>query len=115
MAKIYKGDRSRGRTKEGGRIVTVFHTPSNRTTQLSPKRSLRLQDHSPDGFEWGYGGSGPSQLALAILLDVTGNKNVALRHYHNFKWDVIAQLDTDLWEMPEERIKEWLESQEEDE
>ena len=23
--------------------------------------------HSPDGFEWGYGGSGPTDLALAIL------------------------------------------------
>ena len=23
--------------------------------------------HSPDGFEWGYGGSGPSDLALNIL------------------------------------------------
>lgn len=25
--------------------------------------------HSPDGFEWGYGGSGPADLAYAILRD----------------------------------------------
>lgn len=25
--------------------------------------------HSPDGFAWGYGGSGPSELARCILLD----------------------------------------------
>jgi hypothetical protein len=25
--------------------------------------------HSPDGFEWGYAGSGPSDLSLAILAD----------------------------------------------
>ena len=24
-----------------------------------------LWNHSPTGFEWGYGGSGPAQLALA--------------------------------------------------
>jgi hypothetical protein len=33
--------------------------------QLGP--SLKIQSHSPDGFEWGYGGSGPAQAALAIL------------------------------------------------
>ncbi len=28
--------------------------------------------HSPSGFEWGYGGSGPADLALNILLAATG-------------------------------------------
>lgn len=32
--------------------------------------SLAIRDHSPDGFEWGYAGSGPAQSALAILLAV---------------------------------------------
>jgi hypothetical protein len=31
---------------------------------------LDLRNHSPTGFAWGYGGSGPSQLSLAILSDV---------------------------------------------
>lgn len=30
---------------------------------------LDLANHSPCGFEWGYSGSGPAQLALAILAD----------------------------------------------
>src|SRR5262245_22144387 len=30
---------------------------------------LELRNHSPTGFEWGYGGSGPAQLALALLVD----------------------------------------------
>lgn len=36
-----------------------------------PELPLRLDlyDHSPTGFEWGYSGSGPAQLALAILAD----------------------------------------------
>ena len=36
---------------------------------LDPKPSQKIRNHSPDGFEWGYGGSGPAQLALALLLD----------------------------------------------
>jgi hypothetical protein len=31
-----------------------------------------IRNHSPDGFEWGYHGSGPAQLALAILADHFG-------------------------------------------
>jgi hypothetical protein len=30
--------------------------------------------HSPSGFEWGYGGSGPADLALALLADVLGEE-----------------------------------------
>ena len=36
---------------------------------FDPARSQQLRNHSPNGFEWGYGGSGPSQLALALLLE----------------------------------------------
>ena len=36
---------------------------------LDPKPSQKIWNHSPTGFEWGYGGSGPAQLALALLLD----------------------------------------------
>lgn len=31
-----------------------------------------IRNHSPDGFNWGYAGSGPAQLALAILADCLG-------------------------------------------
>jgi hypothetical protein len=37
-------------------------------TRLSPAWSRTLVAHSR-AFEWGYAGSGPSQLGLAILLD----------------------------------------------
>lgn len=29
--------------------------------------------HSPDGFNWGYSGSGPTELARCILIDHLGN------------------------------------------
>lgn len=59
--------------------------------ELLPGESQKVRNHSPDGFCWGYGGSGPAQSALAILLKFT-NKNTALNLHQNFKWDIIAKL-----------------------
>ena len=60
--------------------------------RLTPERSLELVNHSPSGFEWGYGGSGPAQLALALLLDYTGDEAFALDHYQELKTEVVSQL-----------------------
>ena len=59
---------------------------------LDPVPSLALRNHSPTGFAWGYGGSGPAQLALALLLHIT-DKEMALEHYQSFKWEVAEGLD----------------------
>ena len=59
--------------------------------ELLPARSQKIVNHSPDGFNWGYGGSGPAQLALAILLRFL-KKGKAVARYQQFKWDVIAEL-----------------------
>lgn len=64
-------------------------------TPLEPARSLKLANHSPDGFSCGYGGSGPAQLALAILLEYFNDEQIALAHYQQFKWAHIALLDGD--------------------
>ena len=74
---------------------------------LLPGPSQKLVNHSPDGFDWGYSGSGPAQLALALLLDVTGDSSLALRHYQNFKFDVVAKLDFD-WELTDNQINDWI-------
>lgn len=57
---------------------------------ITPEKSLALVNHSPDGFEFGYGGSGPSQLALAILLEIVESQVIAVKCYQKFKWDFIA-------------------------
>src|SRR5262245_26367929 len=46
---------------------------------LSARRDLF--NHSPCGFEWGYGGSGPAQLALAILCKVMHDDERAVQLY----------------------------------
>lgn len=55
---------------------------------LNPKPSQKFHNHSPDGFSWSYGGSGPAQLALAIVLKLTGKPD----GYQDFKWKYIAGL-----------------------
>jgi len=62
--------------------------------KLHPGKSQKLYNHSPDGFAWGYGGSGPSQLALAIMLEFTNASN-AMKLYQEFKRDVITELPKD--------------------
>lgn len=48
--------------------------------------------HSPTGFEWGYGGSGPADLALNILgLFVAPAE--AYRLHQDYKWMAIAPLN----------------------
>ena len=70
--------------------------------------SLKLVNHSPTGFAWGYGGSGPSQLALAILLDSLGDDNLALTYYQDFKWSFIANAPREGFTISEEEIRDWL-------
>ena len=75
---------------------------------FDPSRSQRVRNHSPSGFEWGYGGSGPAQLALAILLEEVDEES-ALNLYQDFKWVVIARLDGE-WMMDSNSIQSALES-----
>ena len=79
------------------RVYTIQRTPQgvvctvNGGTASSRPLPLRLDlwNHSPTGFEFGYGGSGPAQLALAILADCCGDE-LAVQYHQAFKWAVIA-------------------------
>jgi hypothetical protein len=73
-----------GRRKGGVAIVTVNGCPLG--------LRLDLYNHSLTGFDWGFCGSGPAQLALALLADHLDNDQEALEYYHRFKWAVIAGL-----------------------
>jgi hypothetical protein len=66
-----------------------------------------LVNHSPTGLEWGYGGSGPAQLALALLADHYADP-VALDHYQDFKNDVVAALDGDKWTLDAATVENYL-------
>ncbi|HMF28650.1 MAG TPA: DUF6166 domain-containing protein [Candidatus Cybelea sp.] len=117
--KSYQGHRA----KSGD--AQVYVVQSDGTAEALPTR-LDLQNHSPDGFEWGYSGSGPAQLALAILADalkasVRKNRSdwfdeaeddprtVAVRLHQFFKREFIAGLARDRqWTITEETVKSWI-------
>ncbi len=104
--KIYKAFRVGDLEQSGGLRVTV------NGIRLDPGPSQKIWNHSPTGFEFGYGGSGPAQLALAILYDVTKDRHLSVRHHQRFKWDFIACADKSGFELTEYDVKEWLTKQE---
>jgi hypothetical protein len=74
---------------------------------LEKAASLALWNHSPDGFSWGYWGSGPAQLSLALLLDAV-SPSEARRWHQEFKQEVIAQLPQHgSWELTRSFIRDW--------
>lgn len=86
----------------------IVRTPKGRYDLIPP------QQHSPSGFEWGYGGSGPSDTALAILLDFfSEDKNEfnsrAQRLYQIFKWAFLADAPKSGFRITGEEIQAWYE------
>lgn len=93
----------RGTRKDTCTGIQVFRNDLT----FHPGPSQQVWNHSPDGFNWGYGGSGPAQLALALLLDVTGDAELATSLHQQFKREFVATLDDD-WQITADRIKEWV-------
>jgi hypothetical protein len=77
-------------------------------TLLNPR--LDLRSHSPDGFSWGYGGSGPAQLALALAADVLGDDDRAQDIYQRLKFKLIGSLPEEGWSLSEKRLREVIEA-----
>jgi hypothetical protein len=92
---------------QGEPVVDVVQS-NIRRYRLSPRRSQRIVNHSPTGFEWNYYGSGPAQLALAILLDCTNDRETAQRGYQRFKDQIIGPAPEEGFTITEGQIREWL-------
>jgi hypothetical protein len=73
-----------------------------------------IEHHSPDGFEWGYGGSGPADLALSMLAHAMGESDpdkIPPALYQQFKFDYIATLDRNRnWEISRSAVMSWIAS-----
>ncbi len=89
------------RTSDGCEVVV---TDGSRTRDLDPRHDLR--NHSPDGFNWGYGGSGPAQLALALAADALGDDERAQRVYQPLKFKVVGRLQGDGFDLNEDDIRQ---------
>ena len=82
--KLYSGRRGQGVCE-----VTVNGKP------LDPR--LDLHAYSENGFEWGYDGSGPLQLALAILAEHFTSPAIALEHHRRFLLNWVIAADDQAW------------------
>ncbi len=109
-SKVYIGIRPESYPKEDVRVY-VFEGESRKQLTHRPY-------HSTDGFEWGYGGSGPNDLALAILADVLGEEPAReaieagrplcswLLHWE-LKDEIIAGLPHTSWRLDASAIGQW--------
>jgi len=94
---IYKGQKAEGQC--GHCPVGVYDDSCN--GRLISYLKHRIVEHSPDGFQWGYGGSGPADLALNMLVDYFMRKGSTLFEarqkampiYMKFKTEFIAKSD----------------------
>ena len=88
--KLYRGDRTIDGIK-----VSVDDRP------LDPRYDIRAL--TKNGFEWGFEGPEPAQLALAILADHLGKAEPALARYQDFMRRVVAELGNE-WELTSDDI-----------
>ena len=91
--------------KNFGNVVCFRGNDGVRTNV--PQRIIR---HSPDGFEWGYRGSGPADFALNILSCYIGeDKAKSGGLYQAFKEQFIATLPFQGGMIKQEDVMAWLE------
>jgi hypothetical protein len=98
--KVYHGTRT-----ENGCSVTVEE--DSEFTGLDLR--LDLRKHSAE-FEWGYGGSGPAQMALALAADVLGDDDKAQDVYQKLKFKVVGGLPHEGWRLTEDRLRAAIEA-----
>lgn len=90
--------------RRGHDSAEVTFTDANQTSRPLPIR-LDLANHSPTGFEWGYGGSGPAQLALALCVHaLDGDVARARAVYMDYKTAVVARLAGDDWRLTNDQV-----------
>lgn len=105
----YRGHRSPGPLGYGECTVEVL--PSKPGVIAIGYPLPHLVRHSPAGFEWGYGGSGPADLARSLLAHHLNNTPPNPRVYQRFKAQVVQLLPRDPdgeWELTSEQVAEFL-------
>jgi hypothetical protein len=88
------------RQQDGTLSVSVNGQP------LNPR--LDLWNHSPTGFECGSSGSGPAQLALALLADHLNDDELAVALHQSFKREAVVDLSPQGWRLTKDQIERAL-------
>mgnify|MGYP006302771247 CR=1 FL=1 len=87
----------KGKMENGNAVVTVNGESLDQIVRASPS-----------GFNWGYSGDGPTDLAYSVLADLY-DEQLAEEYHEDFMDDIIRMLEQDSeWEMTEKHIQFWL-------
>lgn len=90
--------------------------PNNQTAMLKHTASgiksnvpRKIYKHSPTGYNFGYGGSGPADFALNVCLMMV-HADDAYRHYQDFKFAFVAVGDSNAerLEIPRADAEQWF-------
>ena len=105
-----------------GHAATTERPASVMVRDQRPQALAHHVRHSPTGFNWGYGGSGPSELSRCILLDSFGITECPFAPkecqcqsswveptYQGFLSDVVSKLAKDEdWKLYQQDIADWV-------
>ena len=89
-------------------MVVCDRVPVKGGTAASTTPLAHHVHHSPDGFAWGYHGSGPAELARCLLWDHLGEEP-ARSLYQDFKAEVVATWG-DEWEITSDAIQGFIDA-----
>ncbi len=92
-------------TRQYGGTAAIVYDGGGTGTPYGLKHLVR---HSPDGFEWGYGGSGPADLARSIVGDLLKQAEPSPADYQRVKLALIATLPEKGGEITEDQVLEVL-------
>lgn len=93
-------------TGPNGQTEMLTHTASGIRTNVP--RSI--YKHSPTGYNFGYGGSGPSDFALNVCLAAGIHADVAYRHYQSVKWTFISGATGDRLEIDPNDVRVYVDA-----
>ncbi len=103
--KTYTGYRLPDDQGTAGQALVTIHQEGQPPRSLDPRLDLRR--HS-DALNWGFGGSGPAQLALALAADVLGDDEAARDVYQRLKFSLVGRLAPDGWALTEDQLRQTI-------
>lgn len=96
----------------GGCLVTIVDEAGDERVLPMPQLSRNESRHSPDGYQWSYSGSGPTELARAILVAVIPGDD-RVRHprcYRRCRDHFLSGLKADEFEFDFKDVQAWYEA-----